>query len=279
MLCIPCKRGLQHLILKPQQKPSCHMQQWVPQDWYQSFHQQGLLQFSTQQNKPTLGLHPSTLSPQATPPPFHSGKTPNLRHHQQLINNIAPPNDEISKKDSPFHLEGGVDWSTDSRSSFLVHTKMGPSKSSGTNSPRRTRRSSPVPISCKALPTLPPPTMTAGATLAGGTVTVVGEAMAESLNLNAVMVGGEMEKESEVAMQKWLLSGGGWSEEHGHGSFCCVCLWSHVPCLSIFVQWFPVTSYATRSFVILGRFYLSMLQSFSLPTTLVVSTDCDLDVE
>lgn len=61
--------------------------------------------------------------------------------------------------------------------------------------------------------------------------------------------------------------------------FCCVCLWSYVvPCLSIFVHTFPVTSYATRSIVILGRFYLLIHQNFSLPTTLVVSTDRDLFV-
>lgn len=59
-----------------------------------------------------------------------------------------------------------------------------------------------MPMSCKALPTLPPPTMTAGATLVGGVVTVVAAAaMAENLNLDVVMVVGEMEKESEVAME------------------------------------------------------------------------------
>ena len=104
----------------------------------------------------------------------------------------------------PPHLEEGVDWSTDSRSSFLVHTKMGPSKLSGTDSPRRTRRSWPVPMSCKALPTLPPPTMTAGATLVAGAAMVV--AMAEALNLKAEVVG-EMEKDSsEVAMKEWVIS-------------------------------------------------------------------------
>ena len=41
---------------------------------------------------------------------------------------------------------------------------MGPSKSTGTGSPLFTNKSSPLPISCNALPTLPPPTITAGAT-------------------------------------------------------------------------------------------------------------------
>jgi len=40
---------------------------------------------------------------------------------------------------------------------------MGPSKSTGTASPLFTNKSSPLPISCNALPTLPPPTITAGA--------------------------------------------------------------------------------------------------------------------
>jgi len=57
-----------------------------------------------------------------------------------------------------------------------------------------------VPMSCKALPTLPPPTMTAGATLVAGAAMVV--AMAEALNLKAEVVG-EMEKDSsEVAMKE-----------------------------------------------------------------------------
>lgn len=55
--------------------------------------------------------------------------------------------------------------STASRSSFLVQTKIGPAKSSGTGSPLLTSKSSPLPISCNALPTRPPPTMTAGTTL------------------------------------------------------------------------------------------------------------------
>ena len=54
---------------------------------------------------------------------------------------------------------------TDSRSSFLVQTKIGPLKSSGTESPLFTTKSSPLPMSCRALPTLPPPTITAGVTL------------------------------------------------------------------------------------------------------------------
>jgi len=60
-----------------------------------------------------------------------------------------------------------------------------------------------VPMSCKALPTLPPPTMTAGATLVEGAAMVV--AMAETLNRKAEVVAvvlGEMEKESEVAMKE-----------------------------------------------------------------------------
>lgn len=64
----------------------------------------------------------------------------------------------------PFHRDGGVDWRTASRSSFLVQTKMGPSKSAGTGWPRPTRKSRPSPRSCSALPTLPPPTITAGMT-------------------------------------------------------------------------------------------------------------------
>lgn len=57
-----------------------------------------------------------------------------------------------------------------------------------------------MPMSCKALPTLPPPTMTAGATLVEGAAMVV--AMAEALNLKAEVVG-EMEKDSsEVAMKE-----------------------------------------------------------------------------
>jgi len=70
-------------------------------------------------------------------------------------------------------------------------------------------------MSCKALPTLPPPTMTAGATLVEGTVTVVAAAaaMAENLNLNAVVAVGETDNESEVAIKKRVLSGGGRSEE------------------------------------------------------------------
>jgi len=190
-----------------------------------------------------------------------------LEKHQiyATINNssttLSNPTTKSQQKNSPFHLEGGVDWSTDSRSSFLVHTKMGPSKSSGTGSPRRTRRSSPVPMSCKALPTLPPPTMTAGTTLAGGAVAVVAAAdMAEGLNMGVVMVVGEMGKESEVAMKEWLFSGGGWSEEHRHGSFCSVCLWNYVVlCLSIFIHRFSGTIYATRS---LERFYLCILHNF-----------------
>lgn len=60
-----------------------------------------------------------------------------------------------------------------------------------------------MPMSCKALPTLPPPTMTAGTTLAGGAVAVVAAAdMAEGLNMGVVMVVGEMGKESEVAMKE-----------------------------------------------------------------------------
>lgn len=77
---------------------------------------------------------------------------------------------------------------------------MGPSKLRGTDSPRRTRKSWPVPMSCKALPTLPPPTMTAGATLVAGAVTMV-VAMAETLDLKGeAVVVGEMEKDREVAV-------------------------------------------------------------------------------
>ena len=46
-----------------------------------------------------------------------------------------------------------------------------------------------MPMSCKALPTLPPPTMTAGATLVEGAAMVV--AMAETLNLEALVVAGD----------------------------------------------------------------------------------------
>ena len=78
-----------------------------------------------------------------------------------------------------------------------MHTKMGPSNSRGTDSPLRTRMSWPVPMSCKALPTLPPPTMTAGTTL----VAVVGGAMVpETLNLKAL----EEEEEVNVEMGRWV---------------------------------------------------------------------------
>lgn len=70
---------------------------------------------------------------------------------------------------------------------------MGPLKFSGTASPRRTRRSWPLPMFCRACPTLPPPTMMAGTTLVAGVATT-----ADTWNLKAVVVG-KMGKE-RVAM-------------------------------------------------------------------------------
>ena len=87
----------------------------------------------------------------------------------------------------PLQRDLGVDSRTASRSSFLVQTKMGPAKSRGTGSPLFTRRSSPEPMSCRALPTLPPPTITAGTTL----VAIADEALTLNLNLNLNLVGRE----------------------------------------------------------------------------------------
>ena len=86
----------------------------------------------------------------------------------------------------PLQRDLGVDSRTASRSSFLVQTKMGPAKSSGTESPLFTRRSSPEPMPCRALPTLPPPTITAGATW----VAIADEALTLNLNLNLNLIGG-----------------------------------------------------------------------------------------
>lgn len=97
---------------------------------------------------------------------------------------------------------------------------MGHSKSSGIDSPWQTKRSSTISMSCKALPTLPMSTVTTEVTLVGGAVMVVtATTMSESLNLDVVMVVGEMQ-ESEVAMKE--CSG-------KHFSFVCGailrCLW------------------------------------------------------
>lgn len=54
-----------------------------------------------------------------------------------------------------------------------MHTNIGPGKSIGIASPLFTSRSPPPPISCRAFPTRPPPTMMEGITL----VAVVAAAM------------------------------------------------------------------------------------------------------
>lgn len=68
----------------------------------------------------------------------------------------------IQGKIVPSHRDGGVTWRTASRSSFRVQTKIGPSNSAGTVPPRPTRTSRPSPKLWSILPTLPPPTITAG---------------------------------------------------------------------------------------------------------------------
>jgi len=74
---------------------------------------------------------------------------------------------------------------------------MGPSKFSGTASPRRTRRSWPLPMVCRACPTLPPPTMTAGTTLVAGVAT-----SADALNLKVEVVGKMGKERVAMAMEE-----------------------------------------------------------------------------
>ena len=64
----------------------------------------------------------------------------------------------------PARRDGGVASTTESRTSFRVHTKIGPVLSSGTFSPRRTTMSRPPPIFSNACPTRPAPTITPATT-------------------------------------------------------------------------------------------------------------------
>lgn len=64
----------------------------------------------------------------------------------------------------PARRDGGVASTTESRTSFRVHTKIGPVLSSGTFSPRRTTTSRPPPIFSNACPTRPAPTITPATT-------------------------------------------------------------------------------------------------------------------
>lgn len=76
---------------------------------------------------------------------------------------------------------------------------MGPSKSRGTGFPLLMRTSLPEPMSCKALPTLPPPTMTAGTTLVGALTAA--DAMTEKdLVEGSERVEGEIAGERKEAM-------------------------------------------------------------------------------
>mmetsp|Transcript_24933 Transcript_24933/g.78959 ORF Transcript_24933/g.78959 Transcript_24933/m.78959 type:complete len:280 (+) Transcript_24933:599-1438(+) len=59
---------------------------------------------------------------------------------------------------------GGQASTIPCRLSFLVQTKMGPVEPAGMGSPRLTTTSSPEPMASRALPTRPPPMITAGAT-------------------------------------------------------------------------------------------------------------------
>lgn len=134
----------------------------------------------------------------------------------------------------PLQRDLGVASSTASRSSFLVQTKMGPGKSRGTGSPLFTNTSSPLPMSWRAFPTRPPPTITAGKTFVmvpgAADMVIVVDSVDLSLKPKAIL---------EVGLQKW------WQKEELERdkalaivSFLLIIFWGHGSVPLPFFRWF-----------------------------------------